>query len=98
MPTEPEIQFDWDEQNERHLRRHGVVPEEFEEAFLNDPELMRVEEEKGEERSYAYGPTKNWRMLVLIYTDRGRLVRPITAWDAPKSLVEEWFRIRRLES
>jgi len=95
MPKEPEIEFDWDEHNEQHLKRHGISPEEFEEAFLIDPEFMGVEEVKGEERNYAYGPTKNWRMLVLAYIYREGLIRPVTAWDAPKSLAEEWFRIRR---
>jgi hypothetical protein len=31
------IEFDWDEANMRHIARHGVTPEEAEEAVTNDP-------------------------------------------------------------
>jgi uncharacterized DUF497 family protein len=41
MAKKPEVQFDWDEHNERHLNRHGVKAEEFEQAFFNDPEWRR---------------------------------------------------------
>jgi uncharacterized protein len=89
-------EFEWDEHNERHVRRHGVTPKEFEEAMSNDPDYVGIEEENGEERSYALGPTDGWRMLFLVFTYRGARIRPITAWDAPKSLEEQYFKSRRL--
>lgn len=33
----PEIEFDWDEANIRHVARHSVLPEEAEQVILNDP-------------------------------------------------------------
>lgn len=94
MAKEPELQFDWDEHNERHLKAHGVSPEEFEEVFLNDPEHVGIEEVNGEERTYAVGPTNGWRFLYLVYTFRGTIIRPVTAWNAPKQLEERWLRSR----
>jgi uncharacterized DUF497 family protein len=29
--------FDWDDANAGHIARHGVTPEEVEQAFANDP-------------------------------------------------------------
>ena len=32
-----EIEFDWDDENRRHLPAHKVTPAEFEELLNNDP-------------------------------------------------------------
>jgi hypothetical protein len=34
---ENEIEFDWDEQNKKHLLAHRVLPEEFEQVICNEP-------------------------------------------------------------
>lgn len=94
--SEDQVEFDWDEANERHLDRHGVTAGEFEQAMLIDPEYLDVDEESGEERIYAMGPTKKSRFLFLVFTHRGSRVRPITAWDAPQALVERWLKSRGL--
>jgi hypothetical protein len=31
------MRFDWDEANANHLAAHGITPNEFEEAFRNNP-------------------------------------------------------------
>jgi hypothetical protein len=42
--------FDWDERNIGHIARHGVKPEEAEQALLNDPIDVAYEVIDGEER------------------------------------------------
>ena len=31
------VQFDWDAENVRHLKRHGVTPDEFQQIILGEP-------------------------------------------------------------
>jgi uncharacterized protein len=88
------LQFDWDRSNRSHLARHGVTPKEFEEAISNHPYFVDVDSESGEERWSALAPTNGMRMLYLVLTYRGKRVRPITAWDAPKWLQEVYFEGR----
>jgi uncharacterized protein len=94
MPREHGIEFDWDEHNAPHLKRHGVSPEEFEEAFLIDPEFRETENVEGEERYHAIGRTDRGRLLVVIFTYRGDAVRPITAFDAPKGIARQYLKSR----
>jgi uncharacterized DUF497 family protein len=91
MIRERRIEFEWDEANIRHLRRHKVSPDEFEEAVRNDPVFTDIEEEKGEERYHAVGGTNGLRILILIFSYRDGRIRPITAWDAGKSAREFYF-------
>jgi uncharacterized DUF497 family protein len=53
-----------------------------------------VDSESGEERWSVLAPTNGMRMLYLVLTYRGKRVRPITAWDAPKWLQEVYFEGR----
>jgi uncharacterized protein len=94
MPREPEIEFDWDEHNEQHLKRHGISPDEFEAAFSIDPEFREAESVEGEERYHAVSRTDRGRLLVLIFTYRGDAVRPITAFDAPKGIARQYLKSR----
>lgn len=85
-------EFDWDEHNIAHLARHKIVPDEFEEAMSNDPIVIDVRDEAGEDRWYALGATKKLRILFLVYTYRGNRIRPVTAWNAGKKLRDLYFR------
>ena len=53
------MEFDWDEANTAHIARHGVRPEEAEEA-LTDPRrlVLRIRSQRGEERWAALGPQR----------------------------------------
>jgi hypothetical protein len=31
------VQFDWDAENVRHLKRHGATPDEFQQMILGEP-------------------------------------------------------------
>ena len=85
-------EFDWDEHNLTHLSRHKITPAEFEESMRNNRLFMDVEDESGEERWYVAGVTNGLRVLVLVFTYRGKKIRPITAWDAGKDLRQLYFR------
>jgi uncharacterized DUF497 family protein len=63
--TENAVSFDWDEANERHLARHGVAPEEAEEA-LTDPRRLGASAYaiEGEQRWAFLGATTDGRVLL----------------------------------
>ena len=40
------VEFEWDEQNIRHLRRHGVAPQEFEELVEGTRSTLSIKPQK----------------------------------------------------
>ena len=54
--------------------------------------LHNFSDESGEEQWYALGATDSLRVLFLVLTFRGDIIRPITGWDASKKLREAYFR------
>lgn len=72
--------FEWDENNIGHIARHGVTPAEVEEVFANNPVVERTKDQRGEPRFFAYGRTIARRFLVVLFTLRNELIRPITAY------------------
>ena len=42
------IEFDWDEENGKHLKSHRVSPQEFEQVIANDPLELEYQVESGE--------------------------------------------------
>jgi uncharacterized DUF497 family protein len=72
--------FDWDDDNEGHVSRHGVEWWEAEEALL-DPERVNLAQTNvaGEHRFLVIGRTDAGRSLVVVYTLRGRRIRVVTA-------------------
>jgi uncharacterized protein len=79
--------FEWDEQNLRHIARHRVTPEEAEEAVANDPLEMDAQYTDGEERFPLIGRTNSGRWLVVVTMQRNDKVRVVTAFDAGRRLV-----------
>ena len=81
--------FDWDEANIRHIARHGVAPDEVEQAFANDPiVVLATQKRSGEERVLCAGLTKAGRPLQFVYTMRRGKVRVVTAHTAHKKVRE----------
>jgi uncharacterized DUF497 family protein len=76
--------FDWDDANRRHIARHNILPEEFEEVMMNGPLDVHVQYDDGM-RFEQVGETDAGRILIVISTWRNERVRPITAWDAPRA-------------
>jgi len=76
--------FEWDAGNaEKIWRGHRVTPGECEELFFNQPVVVGSDQKhsEGEERFYALGQTDAGRLLFLVFTVRGRLIRLISARD-----------------
>jgi uncharacterized DUF497 family protein len=84
--------FEWDDANRNHLWLHGVLPEEAEQAILDpDGMLLEIQTGVGEERLKALGMTAVGRLLAVVFTLRGAVIRPITAYTAPRRLQEVYF-------
>lgn len=76
--------FQWDAGNSTKIwDRHQVMPTECEELFLNRPLVVASDEKHsaGEERFYALGQTESGRLMFVVFTIRGRLIRVISARD-----------------
>ena len=84
--VETGVEFDWDEVNVAHLKRHRVAPSEFEEVILAEPLELDLQTEGGEERYKALGITRNGRILVVVWTPRRGRVRAVTAYPASRPL------------
>jgi uncharacterized DUF497 family protein len=76
--------FEWDKGNLCEISAHDVTPGEFEEAFASRKVAQR-RLLKGERRAVAIGITRAGRILVLVYTKRGRLFRAVTAFESRKA-------------
>jgi uncharacterized DUF497 family protein len=74
--------FDWDEGNIAHIAEHGVFPDEAEEVVLNNPLDIDYRVEDGEVRVRQVGETAEGRILAVATTERGNLIRVVTAYDA----------------
>jgi uncharacterized protein len=73
------MEFDWDVANLEHIYRHGISPEECEQAFLNGPLVIEQQVRKGENRRLCLGETFEGRLLTFVVTERQGKVRFVTA-------------------
>lgn len=76
--------FQWDEGNVLKIwERHGVSPAECEQVFFNRPLVVASDEKhsSAESRFYALGHADTRRLLFVVFTIRGKLVRVISARD-----------------
>jgi uncharacterized DUF497 family protein len=58
------VEFDWDAANTRHLKRHRVMPAEFEELMNGDPVYGDSQAPKDEQRYKVLSMTKAGRVLI----------------------------------
>ena len=77
-----EIEFDWDDENRKHLATHKVVPAEFEQMLHNDPVDLEYDPIDNEGRYRSVGLTNGGRLLSVAWTIRNGKVRAITAFPA----------------
>ena len=83
--------FEWDEQNEWHIFRHNVIPQEVEEVCRDSRVIYR--KEGG--RYIFFGQTAGGRYLTVILEHKGYgLVRVITARDMDKK-ERRYYQSRR---
>ena len=79
--------FDWDDGNsEKNWIIHRVSRAECEEVFFNQPVLVRDDEKHSgtELRWHLLGKTNQGRLLYVVFTIRGELIRIISARDMSK--------------
>lgn len=79
------IDFDWDDENKKHLAAHKVAPAEFEQVLNNDPIDLAFDLIDYEERYRSVGLTNRARLLSVVWTIRNGKVRAITAFPASVS-------------
>lgn len=65
-----EIEFEWDDENQKHPAAHRAVPAELEQVVLNDPIDLAMDWIRGGERCRFGGCTDGGRMLALVWTIR----------------------------
>ena len=74
-----------------------MTPDEAEQALLNDPVDGGVPDHEGEVRYVEVGVTDAMRLLVVITTDRGELIRVVTAFSAPSQYRDFYLREKGLQ-
>ena len=80
------MQFEWDDENRKHIARHRISPEEAEQVILGDPLLLEAQYRSGERRTLCAGRTATGRAVAVVYTIRGGCVRIVTAFPAHRKL------------
>ena len=79
--------FQWDRGNiDKNLLKHNVENWECEQVFFNKPILVLEDPSHSlsEKRWAAFGKTDADRLLVVVFTKRGKLLRVISARDMNK--------------
>lgn len=72
--------FQWDEANSsKNWTRHEVSQTEAEQVFLNRPVVLTDARLGTEARWFAFGHTDGNRLLTIVFTIRGPLLRVISA-------------------
>jgi uncharacterized DUF497 family protein len=85
------VEFEWDVENRRHIGRHGITPEEVEEAVLIEPLEADVQHHESEERVLCFGRTKSGRLLTVLYAERRGKIRTVTAYEMTKEQQRLYF-------
>lgn len=71
--------FEWDVHNVGHIARHGVTPQEVEDAVCSAHVVIPAQAVQGEKRWKLFGRSEAGRYLVVVFTLRQIRLRPITA-------------------
>lgn len=76
----PDVEgFRWDEGNSsKNWTRHRVSQTEAEQVFLNRPLVVAGASFEDEPRQFAFGRTDAGRLLTVVFTIRGSLLRVIS--------------------
>jgi uncharacterized DUF497 family protein len=85
------VEFEWDADNRKHIARHGITPEEVEEAVLIEPLEADVQQHESEERVLCFGRTKSGRLLTVLYAERRGKIRIVTAYEMTKEQQRLYF-------
>jgi len=89
-----DIEFDWNDQNEKHLSKHGISRLDAEDVLSGNHILLEYQMEGNEQRWIAVGASRTGRILNIVFAVRREAIRPITGWDADKEtaalFLEQW--------
>ena len=85
------MEFDWDAGNRKHIARHGITPEEAEEAIQIEPLEADVQSHEREERVLCLRRAKSGRMLTILYSERRGKIRVITAYEMTRQQQRMYF-------
>ncbi|MGA2196546.1 MAG: BrnT family toxin [Bryobacteraceae bacterium] len=86
--------FEWDRDNLRKIRAHGIKREESEQALLNDPIPIYEQSVEGELRFVYYGETNAGRLIAVIVTERRGDLRVVTAYPLDGSQKRDYLMKR----
>ena len=93
------FEFIWDKGNqEKNKVKHNVETREIEEVFEERAAIplgLQISPKVSEDRLGIIGPTKNGRILQIVFVLRGKKVRPISARVAHKKEREQYEKILR---
>ena len=87
-----DLSFDWDQANIAHIGRHGVTPDEVSEVLANEAIDIDYAVVNGEQRWTSVGHSNGMRILVVVWTMRSDLIRPVTAFEAGKQLASDYLK------
>ena len=90
-----DIDFEWDDENRKHLAAHKVTPAEFEYVLTNNAVDLGYELIDDEERYRAVGLTGAGRLLTVVWTPRNGSVRAVTAFPATVSDKKAFLEMSR---
>lgn len=77
------MNFDWDSGNIEHIARHNLTPKEVEEALSDRKRIgTNAYQVQNEPRVAILGKTISGRILFVVFTQRNKFIRVITARDA----------------
>ena len=71
--------YEWDVDNLRKIKAHGITALVVEQALSIRPILIYEHEADGEPLFVYYGETARLRLLAVVFTERGEKIRVITA-------------------
>lgn len=78
--------FDWDAENTKHIGLHKVEPVEAEQVLRSDPVVVQYQTHDSEDRILVLGQTNAGRLLTVVYTERRKNIRVVTAYPMSKRL------------
>ena len=84
------MEFQWDSANEEHCQRHGVALADVERVIANGTISPDPLHSQNEARFHAFGEVSRGRWVVVFFTERGALVRPIGARFMHQKEVRKW--------
>ncbi len=88
--------FEWDRNNLRKIRAHGIERAEVEQSLTNNPILIDEQNVGGEIRFLYYGETDSGRLLGVVVTEDEYNARAVTAYDLGARQKRNYFARRAL--